>query len=395
MSRFSLSCILSFIVLLLATGLGSAADVHVTRVPGGGIQPQAVVDSEGGVHLVYFHGKAAAGDVFYVRRPKGSDEFSKPLRVNSQAGSAVAVGTIRNPQLAVGKGGRVHVAWCGSKDATPKGAPNPELPKDSPYRLSAPMLYARLNDAGTAFETQRNVMTDTFALDGGGSVAADDDGNVYVVWHAASPGGGKGEGHRAVFVAKSSDEGKTFSKETRANTEATGACGCCSLKAYASSAGGLHILYRAATRVLGRDMHLLESSDAGRSFQGRRVHAWNVPKCVMSSSSFVEAEGGKVFIAWETRGQVYFAERTTLADPVAAGGDSDERKHPVLAANRKGEILLVWTEGTGWKRGGRVAWQIFGEDGKPKSEVARRSGVPVWGMATAFANGDGSFTVLY
>ena len=35
------------------------------------------------------------------------------------------------------------------------------------------MLFARLDDDGTAFETQRNLMTYTQGLDGGGSVAAD------------------------------------------------------------------------------------------------------------------------------------------------------------------------------------------------------------------------------
>ena len=42
------------------------------------------------------------------------------------------------------------------------------------------MLYTRLNDQGTAFEPQRNLMLRTFGLDGGGTVAADAAGNVYV-----------------------------------------------------------------------------------------------------------------------------------------------------------------------------------------------------------------------
>jgi DNA-binding beta-propeller fold protein YncE len=42
------------------------------------------------------------------------------------------------------------------------------------------MLYARLDDAGTAFEPQRNLIQVAAGLDGGGSVAADQAGNVYV-----------------------------------------------------------------------------------------------------------------------------------------------------------------------------------------------------------------------
>ena len=75
------------------------------------------------------------------------------------------------------KNGRPHVAWMGSKLAEPR-APGKE----------APMLYTRLNDDGTAFEPQRNVIQHAVGLDGGGSVAADAAGNVHVAWHADVPG---------------------------------------------------------------------------------------------------------------------------------------------------------------------------------------------------------------
>jgi hypothetical protein len=63
--------------------------------------------------------------------------------------------------------------------------------------------------------------------------------------------------------------------------------------------------------------------------------------------------------------------------------------------NQAGETLLVWTEGTGWQRGGGLAWQIFGPDGRPTAPPQRRDGVPVWGSAAAVAEPDGCFTVLY
>jgi hypothetical protein len=48
------------------------------------------------------------------------------------------------------------------------------------HARGSPMLYSRLNDAHTAFEPERNVMTRTFGLDGGGTIAADPVGNVYI-----------------------------------------------------------------------------------------------------------------------------------------------------------------------------------------------------------------------
>jgi hypothetical protein len=250
--------LLGTVVALVTAQVGSAADaVWLLRTPAGGIQPQAVGDPEGAIHLIYFKGEAAAGDLFYVRQPVGRGRFSDPIRVNSQPGSAIAVGTVRGGQLALGRGGRVHVAWNGSGK-------------------NMPMLYARLNDAGTAFEPQRNLIGDTSVLDGGGTVAADRAGNVYVAWHAVK-GSARGEGQRRVWVARSADDGKSFSREAPAWAEQTGVCPCCSMRAFADRSGSVYLLYRSASAGVNRHIYLLASADRGQSFRGTLVHKWKVP----------------------------------------------------------------------------------------------------------------------
>src|SRR6185295_8394760 len=94
----------AFTIACLALGMSLYAEsdkVKLVRVPDGGIQPQAVVDVKGVVHLVYFKGEAKADDLFYVRQ--GPEGFSKPIQVNSKPGSGIAVGTIRGAQLALGR----------------------------------------------------------------------------------------------------------------------------------------------------------------------------------------------------------------------------------------------------------------------------------------------------
>ena len=374
--------------------------VSTLRVPNEGIQPQVVVGKDGTVHMVYYKGEATAGDVFYVRSTDGGKSFSNSIRVNSQAESAIAAGTIRGAHLALGKNDRVHVAWNGSGKAKPKGLPNPQLPEDSPYRHSAPMLYARMKADGTGFEQQRNLMTSTYSLDGGGSVAADGDGNVYVVWHANSTNGSPGEGARAVWVATSRDDGKTFTPESRANGQETGACGCCGLRATADRLGNVFILYRSAMNTINRDMYVLTSKDKGQSFKAAKLDKWEVGQCVMSSASF-HTGSDSTLASWETEHQVKFARVDRLLprslSSVAAPKLSEQtRKHPVLCTNSTGQVILAWTEGTGWQKGGSVAWQIFDENGNPVADGAGQAdGVPVWGLAAVFTGPNDEFTVVY
>ena len=364
-------------------------DISVVRVPNGGIQPQAVVGPGGILHVLYFAGDPKAGDLFYAKSADYGSTWSKPLRVNSTPGSAIALGTIRGGQIALGRNGRVHVAWNGSSAVQANGPINAES-----GQRGTPMLYSRLSADGARFEPERNLMTHTFGLDGGGAVAADSAGNVYVSWHGKAAGARKGEAGRQVWIAISHDDGATFAEERAAWAEPTGACGCCGMALFADSQGTVRALYRSATGDIHRDIYLLSSSDLGRSFTGRKLHTWNINACPMSSMSFGEG-GGIVAGAWETGGQVYF-ENLTRPDgvPVSAPGEGKGRKHPRLAVAPNGNLLMIWTEGTGWQRGGSLAWQLFDSAGKSLGETHSEAGVPTWSFGAAAVK-PGGFVILY
>jgi len=258
------------------------------------------------------------------------------------------------------------------------------------------MLYTRLNDAGTAFEAQSDLIQVARGIDGGGAVAADVSGNVYVVWHAPATAT-EGEGNRRVWIARSTDDGATFERERPAWDRPTGACGCCKLDAFVDRNGTLYVFYRAATETVHRDMYLLVSRDHGRTFEGSDISPWNVGYCVMSSESFADSPSGAL-AAWETEKQVYFGRigrETGKLSPIAAPGAGENRKYPAVAANAKGETLFVWTEGMGWKKGGSLAWQVYDEKGQPTQEHGKADGVPVWSLVAAFARPDGGFTIVY
>lgn len=371
-------------VLLGVANAATAAEVRVLQTPGGGIQPQLVADG-GTLHLIYFVGSEAHGDIFYLRSEDGGKSFSEPLRVNQTEGSAIAIGNIRGAHLAVGKNGRPHVAWMGSDKAALSG-PNG----------ATPMLYTRLRDEGKGFEAERNLIQFAAGLDGGGSVAADKAGHVYVAWHAAEPGG-KTEQDRTVWVARSEDDGKSFSKETRAWPEDVGACGCCGMRAFADSTSGLYMLFRGAVKRDQRDMYLLTSKDRGRSFEGTLLTPWKVDGCPMSSASLSES-GGRVVAGWEGEDQVFAAQLSKEGAPLKVlvpSGAGSKRRHPTVATNRKGEVLLAWVQDMTWKTPGRLRWTLFDAQGIEIESAKEAQNVPTWGVVSVASLPDGGFVVLH
>jgi hypothetical protein len=378
------------VVLVLGGVIGDArADTRVTvlRTPEGGIQPQAVASGDGTIHLIFFKGDSYKGDLFYATAGPGRDGFGQPVRINSQGGTAIAVGSIRGGQLALGKANRIHVAWNGN------AAPSKNQGHDG-----APMYYTRSNVERTAFEPQRDLMTRTSALDGGGTVAADELGNVCVAWHGRGADAVEGEQGRRLWIARSRDEGKTFTPEEPAVETETGACGCCGTRALADRRGGYYILYRTAAQGVERDMYLLSAPSISGPFRGRSLGPWKTRECPMSSESLFDA-GTAVLAAWETRGQVQFVRidphDASISQRITPPGPAGDRKHPAVAANDRGDVLLVWAEGTGWQKGGALVWQIFDREGQPTAEKGRiRNGVPIWGLTTAVATAKG-FTIIH
>ena len=273
-------------VAVMLLGAGCAGDsggptalhdqVSLLRLPEGGRLPRALIDERGVVHVVYFEGEPQAGDLRYVTRAPGESAWSELRYVNSQRGTVVGIGPIDGGQLALGRDGRLHVVW---------------------FKLGrTEFLYTRTNDAGTGFEPQ-------FALAGGEgveagpSVAADESGNVYIFWHTGEPP----DAERAVFMAASQDDGRTFSIPRPVSPAAEGACDCCGLHALAgasgSSQGDVYVSYRGAGDNIRRSQRLLVSGDRGETFTDRELDPWEINACPISTTSLANGPDG-VTVAW-------------------------------------------------------------------------------------------------
>ncbi len=377
MVRISIGLLAVAVALAAGPRGDHPAEVSLLSPPSGGIQPQAAVDAQGTLHLLYFTGDPAAGDLYYVRRSSGGKAFSPPIRVNSEPGSATATGSVRGGHLALGRNGWVHVAW----DARPI--------RDNQTTYT-PMYYTRLARSASAFEPQRAIGR-TVSLDGG-TIAADPRGHVYLVWHAR--GAIEGEAHRAVYFASSDDDGVHFASE-RALVDEGGVCGCCALTALADRDGRLNVLYRAATDAVHRDATWIVAD--GTSHRGERLGAWDLNACPMTTFALAQAPEGLI-AAWQTERQLFVTTldptrvKHSTVEPLSGAG---VRAHPSIAVNGSGERLIAWTDGTGWARGGTLSWELQSGRGEREDGRERVAAVPVWGLVSAVALPDGSFIVVH
>lgn len=355
---------------------GVRVKVELLRTANDGIQPQAAIDADGTLHLIYFKGAAKGGNVFYVKRDADLSTWSDPIRVNSEKGSARRNGAISHAQLALGKDDRIHVTWF-----------NMRPPK---------YFYSASRDDGQGFEPQRNLVTEhAEGVEAGASIAADGRGNVYLVWHA---GRFDKEDERRIYI-RYREDGKTFGAETRIDNGG-GVCACCGLSAATDPDGALIVSYRAATDFVDRDITLLKSDDGGENVSSTTVHKWNIPACPVSTTSVALGPENRMLMSWETEGQVFFtrvggkdAGKDFKIIP-APGDTNDRRKNPTVAMNRLGEVLLAWGDGPGWRSGGVLHWQVYDAEGMATDTSGVGDEMPEFSVPTAVATGEG-FVVVY
>ncbi len=351
---------------------GSAPGVDVLRAPAGASLPQAAIDGDGRLHLIYYTGSMSSGDLWHVTRARGAADWSVPQRVNSRPHSVTGLGPVDGGQLAIGPDDRLHVTWF--------------------HRDPTRFFYTRTDAAG-AFEPQQTLSAkEEGGVETGSTVAVGPDGDVYVFWHADPVQ----DADRRVYLAASRDHGEHFDPPRTVSPAPAGACGCCGLRAATDGAGAVHVSYRGAGDNVHRGMRLLTSTDRGHSFDDQLIQPWDIGACPVATTTLGAGPDGTV-VAWETEGQVYLANTERLDEPWSPPGEAEfRRKNATVAVNHRGDILLAWGDGPGWQSGGSLHWQAFDAGGRPRGDAGRAPApIPARSVPTVVTEADGSFVIVY
>jgi hypothetical protein len=330
------------------------------------------------LHLVYFQGDPKQGDVCYVRSTTQPPDFSTPLRVNAQPGSAAIAGHAQGPQLAVDGQGKAHVVWIGAGGAG-----------------EAAVFYARPNQDGNGFEAPRQLAKGAAGSLGGAAVAVGNSA-VFVFWHAPGPRA-PGEGGRRVWLAQSLDGGKTFAAARPISPAASAVCADSAMCALLTHPHMPVLLYRAAIDGAHRNLQLLYEDARAFGFREVTVQAWKAETCPPATAALVNAPSDYL-AAWETGGQIYFTRiphhTANVARILTAPGAGGNRTRPAIANNGR-ETALVWVETPAKGQPPSLRWQLFSPADLATPAQGELVGVPAGSHAAVVPYPTGQFLIIY
>ncbi len=312
-------------------------------------EPVTAAAPDGSFYVAWVNHDAKQADVMLAQFDGDGKMRGSPVRVNRQPG-VVTAWRGDQPGLAVAPDASVYVVWTARVESA--GAHGTDL------------YLSVSNDRGQSFASEVKVNDDKApAAHGMHSLAVANDGRIYVGWlderNVSKPQPStKAEGHhmesnRDLFLAYSTDGGRTFSANRKVATEA---CPCCKTSLAVSPDGTLYAGWRQVLPGNFRHIAVVSSKDGGASFSSPVIVSddrWVLQGCPVSGPSLSVDNAGSLKVLWYAAGEgdapgLYVSESRDNArsfSPRQLISQEEVRGTPALTAGNNA-IALWQTSGT-------------------------------------------------
>lgn len=293
-------------------------------------QPQVAVDAQGSIHVVYGVGDLAR----YRRSDDGGKTFSRP--VDLPAAHDMSLGMRRGPRIAV-SAKAIGVTVIGGKQG--KGR-------------DGDLLAMRSVDGGKTWSSPLQVNdTADSAREGLHAMSAGPSGELCCVWLDLR------NGNTEIMASCSSDGGGSWSKNALVYKSPDGSvCECCHPSVAIDGRGRIHVQWRNSLDG-ARDIYVATSTDRGKTFSKASklgTGSWPLDACPMDGGAIAAGAGDKLASAWRRDKDVF----------LSLEGEREERRlgtgeQPWIAATDAG-LFVVWL-----KKRGDVAYLLAPESKSP------------------------------
>ncbi|MBI3623688.1 hypothetical protein HY212_06450 [Candidatus Pacearchaeota archaeon] len=293
-------------------GMTFGAPVDISRNIGSSSSPQFAV-SENDVYVVWQAKTTGKYQIIFAKSTDGGATFGTPANISDNSGDS------SYPKITA-YGNDIYVTW--SFTVTNKD-----------YDI----LFTKSSDGGATFGIPVNISNN---LGDSGIPQMSVSGNdVYVTWE------NNGLGNFEVFVAKSTDNGNTFTSPVNISKD-TSPSGAPQI-----IASGKNVIVSWMDKTSGNyDAFVTKSSDSGSTF-GAPVNVSNTPKD--SGYQQISASGNNVYVVWtETISNknydVFFAKSTdggsTFDAPVNISNNEGPSGWALVASSNN--IYVTWEDST-------------------------------------------------
>jgi len=240
-----------------------------------GQMPNLVKDNSDNIHLVYGNGDS----ILYSYSSNRGSTFSAPSLISILP--KLAASHTRGPQIASTSKGLIVTACNEMGDIF-------SFAKDGSGKWSQ---GARVNDMDTV--AKENLM----------ALAADGD-NAFAVWLDLR------DKHNKIFGAKSTDGGKSWSKNIMiyASPDTT-VCECCK-PSVAVKENNVYVMFRNWLNG-NRDMYFTQSADTGNTFNAAKklgAGSWALNGCPMDGGGISIDNAGNLATVWQRESKVFTCE---------------------------------------------------------------------------------------
>jgi len=328
----------------LIGGPGASKPVRVSAPDMDGAEPAIASAQDGSVYAVWVnHTPNAQADVMLARFDKNGQMQDSAVRVNQQPGVATAWRG-DPPTIVVAPDQTVFVAWTARVDSG----------------HGTNLYLSSSSDRGRTVSAAVKVNDDTKpGVHGMHSLAVANDGHLYLAWldernitpvanndmKKDASGGHHMESNRELFVASSTDGGKTFSPNQRV---ATGVCPCCKTSLAMSADGRLYLSWRQVLPGDFRHIAVASSTDAAKTFSQPVIVSddqWMIKGCPVSGASLSAGPNGLLRVVWYAAGEkgahgIYWSESHD-------GGQTFSPRQMLAATNAFGTPVLLGSEKSG------------------------------------------------
>lgn len=301
------------------------------------VGPSVQIDEQGLVAATWVEEDKETRTILFAKSEKANGPLGVPVRVNQPSENPYY--RQESPALAI-RGNDVFVTWSLS---------HPKITPDKPF--SSELRLSRSSDGGRTFAPSTVVNDDGQVINHSfDALQIAPDGALHVAWID----GREGKKEPGTFVAKSTDQGRSVTKNMKVDENT---CVCCRTALATSSDGIVYVAWRKIFDGNIRETVVSRSIDGGETFSTPAIvgnDRWIYPACPHRPASLGVDRQGRLYVVWYTEGAdetpsihlAYSDDQGATFSPkqqlnMSKGTFPD---HPQMAVDPEGRVVVVWEE---------------------------------------------------